>query len=67
MVLIASTERRQLAPPASPNSLQEAGFPESMLIELLLQAGATVMANTLIADMIAIAGSLDTVMGEVDR
>jgi NADH:ubiquinone oxidoreductase subunit D len=32
-----------------------------------LQATATCMSNALIADMIAIAGSLDTVMGEVDR
>jgi NADH-quinone oxidoreductase subunit D len=32
-----------------------------------LEATATVMTNALIADMIAIVGSLDTVMGEVDR
>jgi NADH-quinone oxidoreductase subunit D len=32
-----------------------------------LQATATVMTDALIADMIAIVGSLDTVMGEVDR
>ena len=32
-----------------------------------LQAGPTTMQGTLIADMIAIAASLDTVMGEVDR
>jgi NADH-quinone oxidoreductase subunit D len=32
-----------------------------------LQATATAMSNALIADMIAIVGSLDTVMGEVDR
>ncbi len=32
-----------------------------------LQATATCMHEALIADMIAIAGSLDTVMGEVDR
>jgi NADH-quinone oxidoreductase subunit D len=32
-----------------------------------LQATATVMSDALIADMIAIVGSLDTVMGEVDR
>ncbi|MGZ4376223.1 MAG: NADH dehydrogenase (quinone) subunit D [Gaiellaceae bacterium] len=32
-----------------------------------LQATATTMSNALIADMIAIVGSLDTVMGEVDR
>ena len=32
-----------------------------------LQAGPTTMQGTLVADMIAIAASLDTVMGEVDR
>jgi NADH-quinone oxidoreductase subunit D len=32
-----------------------------------LEAGATTIQGSLIADMIAIAGSLDTVMGEVDR
>jgi NADH-quinone oxidoreductase subunit D len=32
-----------------------------------LQATATCMADALVADMIAIVGSLDTVMGEVDR
>jgi len=32
-----------------------------------LQATATAMTDALIADMIAIVGSLDTVMGEVDR
>jgi NADH-quinone oxidoreductase subunit D len=32
-----------------------------------LQATATMMKDALIADMIAIVGSLDTVMGEVDR
>jgi NADH-quinone oxidoreductase subunit D len=32
-----------------------------------LEATATVMSDALIADMIAIVGSLDTVMGEVDR
>jgi NADH-quinone oxidoreductase subunit D len=32
-----------------------------------LQAGATVLRDSLIADMIAAAASLDTVMGEVDR
>jgi NADH-quinone oxidoreductase subunit D len=32
-----------------------------------LQAAATCMNDALIADMIAIAASLDTVMGEVDR
>jgi NADH-quinone oxidoreductase subunit D len=32
-----------------------------------LEATATVMTDALIADMIAIVGSLDTVMGEVDR
>jgi NADH-quinone oxidoreductase subunit D len=32
-----------------------------------LEAAATLMKNALIADMIAIVGSLDTVMGEVDR
>ncbi len=32
-----------------------------------LQATATCMSDTLIADMIAVVGSLDTVMGEVDR
>jgi NADH-quinone oxidoreductase subunit D len=32
-----------------------------------LEATATVMRDALIADMIAIVGSLDTVMGEVDR
>src|SRR5581483_8274551 len=32
-----------------------------------LQATATCMSDALIADMIAIVGSLDTVMGEVDR
>jgi len=32
-----------------------------------LEATATAMSNALIADMIAIVGSLDTVMGEVDR
>jgi len=32
-----------------------------------LQATATCMSHALIADMIAIVGSLDTVMGEVDR
>jgi NADH-quinone oxidoreductase subunit D len=32
-----------------------------------LEATATCMTNALIADMIAIVGSLDTVMGEVDR
>ena len=32
-----------------------------------LEATATVMSNALIADMIAIVGSLDTLMGEVDR
>ena len=32
-----------------------------------LQATATCMRDSLIADMIAIVGSLDTVMGEVDR
>ena len=32
-----------------------------------LQATATCMTDALIADMIAIVGSLDTVMGEVDR
>jgi NADH:ubiquinone oxidoreductase subunit D len=32
-----------------------------------LQATATCMSDALIADFIAIVGSLDTVMGEVDR
>jgi NADH-quinone oxidoreductase subunit D len=32
-----------------------------------LQATATCMTDAYIADMIAIVGSLDTVMGEVDR
>jgi NADH-quinone oxidoreductase subunit D len=32
-----------------------------------LQATATCMSNALVADLIAIVGSLDTVMGEVDR
>jgi NADH-quinone oxidoreductase subunit D len=32
-----------------------------------LEATATCMSDALIADMIAIVGSLDTVMGEVDR
>ncbi len=32
-----------------------------------LEATATCLRNSLIADMIAIVGSLDTVMGEVDR
>jgi NADH-quinone oxidoreductase subunit D len=32
-----------------------------------LEATATCVANSLVADMIAIVGSLDTVMGEVDR
>ena len=32
-----------------------------------LEATATCMTSALIADMIAIVGSLDTVMGEVDR
>jgi NADH-quinone oxidoreductase subunit D len=32
-----------------------------------LEATATCMTNALVADMIAIVGSLDTVMGEVDR
>ncbi len=32
-----------------------------------LEATATCMTDALIADMIAIVGSLDTVMGEVDR
>ena len=32
-----------------------------------LEATATCMRDSLIADMIAIVGSLDTVMGEVDR
>ncbi len=32
-----------------------------------LEATATCMSNALVADMIAIVGSLDTVMGEVDR
>ena len=32
-----------------------------------LEATATMMKDALIADMIAIVGSLDTVMGEVDR
>ena len=32
-----------------------------------LQATATCMSDALIADMIAVVGSLDTVMGEVDR
>jgi len=32
-----------------------------------LEATATCMGNALVADMIAIVGSLDTVMGEVDR
>jgi NADH-quinone oxidoreductase subunit D len=32
-----------------------------------LEATATMMSDALIADMIAIVGSLDTVMGEVDR
>ena len=32
-----------------------------------LEATATCMRNALVADMIAIVGSLDTVMGEVDR
>ena len=32
-----------------------------------LQATATCMTDALIADMIAIVGSLDGVMGEVDR
>src|SRR3954468_20472929 len=32
-----------------------------------LQATATAMSDALIADMIAVVGSLDTVMGEVDR
>jgi NADH-quinone oxidoreductase subunit D len=32
-----------------------------------LEATATVMSDALIADMIAVVGSLDTVMGEVDR
>jgi len=34
---------------------------------LALEATATMMQDALIADMIAIVGSLDTVMGEVDR
>ena len=32
-----------------------------------LEATATCMSNALVADMIAVVGSLDTVMGEVDR
>jgi NADH:ubiquinone oxidoreductase subunit D len=32
-----------------------------------LQATATCMGQSLVADMIAVVGSLDTVMGEVDR
>jgi NADH-quinone oxidoreductase subunit D len=32
-----------------------------------LEATATCMSDALIADMIAIVGSLDTLMGEVDR
>jgi NADH-quinone oxidoreductase subunit D len=32
-----------------------------------LEATATTMTNALVADMIAIVGSLDSVMGEVDR
>jgi NADH-quinone oxidoreductase subunit D len=32
-----------------------------------LEATATCMTNALIADLIAIVGSLDSVMGEVDR
>jgi NADH-quinone oxidoreductase subunit D len=32
-----------------------------------LEATATCMSNALVADLIAIVGSLDTVMGEVDR
>jgi NADH-quinone oxidoreductase subunit D len=32
-----------------------------------LEATATCMSDALVADMIAIVGSLDTVMGEVDR
>jgi NADH:ubiquinone oxidoreductase subunit D len=32
-----------------------------------LEATATCMSDALVADLIAIVGSLDTVMGEVDR
>jgi NADH:ubiquinone oxidoreductase subunit D len=32
-----------------------------------LEATATCMVDALVADLIAIVGSLDTVMGEVDR
>ncbi len=32
-----------------------------------LQATATCMGHALVADMVAVVGSLDTVMGEVDR
>jgi NADH:ubiquinone oxidoreductase subunit D len=32
-----------------------------------LEATATCMTDALVADMIAIVGSLDSVMGEVDR
>jgi NADH-quinone oxidoreductase subunit D len=32
-----------------------------------LEATATVMTGALVADLIAIVGSLDNVMGEVDR
>ena len=32
-----------------------------------LEATSTCVSNALVADMIAIVGSLDTVMGEVDR
>ena len=32
-----------------------------------LQATATCLGDALVADMVAVVGSLDTVMGEVDR
>ena len=39
--------------------------PRALLVAL--EATATCMSDALVADLIAIVGSLDTVMGEVDR
>ena len=40
---------------------------ETNFLDNALEATATCMTDALVADMIAIVGSLDTVMGEVDR
>ena len=48
-------------------STAEAVARKSMPSFVALEATATCMRDALVADLIAIVGSLDTVMGEVDR